>query len=347
MTDSEKRPARIDEVARIAGVSPITVSRALRQPEKVAEDKRRRIQAAIEQTGYEPNQDAIRLRSGGRPAAVSAAAEAAPSTLVAAFVSNIANPQFSRAVRACAEVLEPAGYRLMMGETAYSYARETAMIRSLRDLKPAAVLFTGVIELEENREALRSLGVPVMETWAYPQDPIDMLVGFSNFDGGRLVGEHFGERGYRRVAYVGRGGGRGVLRLQGFKEGLAKHGLRPAAELSVEGPAGLAEGRRAMAGLLEQGEPLDAAFFGNDLLAIGALFEARRRGLAVPGDLAVAGFGDIELAEALEPGLTTVRIDSDDIGRRAGRMLLTRLGGGSPERSIELVDLSLVVRASG
>ncbi|MGL4965890.1 MAG: LacI family DNA-binding transcriptional regulator [Inquilinus sp.] len=346
MTDSEKRPARIDEVARIAGVSPITVSRALRQPEKVAEDKRRRIQAAIEQTGYAPNQDAIRLRSGGRPAA-SASAAAAPSTLVAAFVSNIANPQFSRAVRACAEVLEPAGYRLMTGETAYSYARETAMIQSLRDLKPAAVLFTGVIELEANREALRSLGVPVMETWAYPQDPIDMLVGFSNFDGGRLVGEHFGERGYRRIAYVGRGGGRGVLRLQGFKEGLAKHGLRPAAELSVEGPAGLAEGRKAMAGLLEQGEPLDAAFFGNDLLAIGALFEARRRGLAVPGDLAVAGFGDIELAEALEPGLTTVRIDSDDIGRRAGRMLLTRLGGERPERGIELVELSLVVRASG
>lgn len=344
MTDSEKRPPRIDEVARIAGVSPITVSRALRQPEKVAEEKRRRIQAAIEQTGYAPNQDAIRLRSGGRPAA----AAATPSTLVAAFVSNIANPQFSRAVRACAEVLEPAGYRLMTGETAYSYARETAMIGSLRDLKPAAVLFTGVIELEENREALRSLGVPVMETWAYPQDPIDMLVGFSNFDGGRLVGEHFGERGYRRIAYVGRGGGRGVLRLQGFKEGLAKHGLRPAAELSVDGPAGLAEGRRAMAALLEQGEEaFDAAFFGNDLLAIGALFEARRRGLAVPGDLAVAGFGDIELAEALEPGLTTVRIDSDDIGRRAGRMLLTRLGGGTPERGIELVDLSLVVRASG
>ena len=345
MTDSERRPPRIDEVARIAGVSPITVSRALRQPEKVAEEKRRRIQAAIEQIGYEPNQDAIRLRAGGRPAATSASAT--PSTLVTAFVSNIANPQFARAVRACAEVLEPAGYRLMMGETAYSYARETAMIQSLRDLRPAAVLFTGVIELEENREALRSLGVPVMETWAYPQDPIDMLVGFSNFDGGRLVGEHFGERGYRRVAYVGRGGGRGVLRLQGFKEGLAKHGLRPAAELPVEGPAGLAEGRRAMAALLEQGEPLDAAFFGNDLLAIGALFEARRRGLAVPGDLAVAGFGDIELAEALEPGLTTVRIDSDDIGRRAGSMLLTRLGGGAPARGIELVELSLVARASG
>lgn len=340
MTDTEKRPPRIDEVARIAGVSPITVSRALRQPEKVAEEKRRRIQAAIEQTGYEPNQDAIRLRARGRPAA------AAASTLVAAFVSNIANPQFSRAVRACAEVLEPAGYRLMMGETAYSYARETAMIQSLRDLRPAAVLFTGVIELEENREALRALGVPVMETWAYPQDPIDMLVGFSNFDGGRLVGEHFGERGYRRVAYVGRGGGRGVLRLQGFKEGLAKHGLRPIAELPVEGPAGLAEGRAAMTALLEQDEAPDAAFFGNDLLAIGALFEARRRGLSVPGDLAVAGFGDIELAEALEPGLTTVHIDSDDIGRRAGQMLLTRLGGGAPERSIELVELSLVVRAT-
>lgn len=220
------------------------------------------------------------------------------------------------------------------------------MLQTLQAFRPAAALFTGVIELENNRALLRGLGIPVMETWAYPMDPIDMLVGFSNFDGGRMVGEHFGDHGRRRCAYVGRGGGRGVLRLQGFREGLAKFGLRPVAELAIAGTYGIAEGRRALAELLEEGPPPDAVFFGNDLLAIGGLFEARRRGLRVPGDLAIAGFGDIEMAAELVPSLTTIRIDGYDIGRRAGRMLLERLSGGGPERPVELVDIALIIRDS-
>lgn len=329
----ENRPPRIDEVARIAGVAPITVSRALRNPEKVTEETRLRVMEAVEQTGYATNLLASNLRSGR-------------SSIVAAFVSNLANPQFARAIQGCADVLEPQGYQMLVGQTSYSYAKETAMIQTLLAFRPAAALFTGVIELEGNRDFLRQLRIPIMETWAYPLDPIDMLVGFSNFDGGRIVGEHLGERGYRSCAYVGRGGGRGVLRLQGFREGLAKFGRFPVAEATIEGTYGMAEGRAALVELLERGSVPDAIFFGNDLLAVGALFEARRRGLRIPGDVAIAGFGDIEIAGELMPGLTTIRIDGYDIGHRAGAMLLKRLGGGAPERAVELVDIQLVVRES-
>jgi LacI family gluconate utilization system Gnt-I transcriptional repressor len=329
-----RRPPRIEEVARLAGVSPITVSRALRHPEKVAEDKRSRILEIVERTGYASNPHARALRSGR-------------STIVAAFISNIFSQQYGLAVQGCAEILEPHGYQLMLGQTSYSYARETSMIQALMALRPAAVLFTGVIELEENRRALRELGIPIMESWAYPRDPIDMLVGISNVDAGRLAAEHLAGRGYRRVAYMGRRGGRGALRLSGFREGARERGLELVAELSVETVTSIADGRAALGDLLDSAQGrIDAVFAANDLLAIGALLEVRRRGLAVPNDLAILGFGETDIAESIGPGLTTIAVDGAELGRRAGAMLLARLQGGEPEAPVAVFEPRLLLRGS-
>ncbi|WP_343058166.1 LacI family DNA-binding transcriptional regulator [Microvirga mediterraneensis] len=324
---------RIEEVARIAGVSPITVSRALHQPGRVSEEKRLKVQQAVEVTGYASNPHARALRSGR-------------SNIVAAFVSNIVSQQFGLAVQGCAEVLEPRGFQLMIGQTSYSYARETSMIQSLLALRPAAVLFTGVVELEENRSFLRELGVPVIETWAFPPDPIDMLVGFSNTDGGRMVAQHFAAQGYRRVAFIGRSGGRGLLRLAGFRDGVRSAGLKLVAELSLDTVSGLSDGQRALNQLLDSHEKIDAVFCANDLIAMGALLEASRRGLNMPGDIAIAGFGDSDLAAEIPPGLTTIRMDCRQIGRRAGEMLLARLNGETDGSSSETVALELVKRGS-
>ncbi|WP_088142078.1 LacI family DNA-binding transcriptional regulator [Achromobacter xylosoxidans] len=327
------KPPRIEEVARLAGVSPITVSRALRQPEKVAQEKRDRILQVVAQTGYASNPHARALRSG-------------QSSVVAAFVSNILSQQFALAVQGCAEVLEPQGYQLMVGQTSYSYAKETSMIASLRALRPAAVLFTGVIELEENRQSLRELGIPIMETWAYPRDPIDMLVGFSNYDGGVMAARHLAERGYRRVAFVARQGGRGDLRRQGFNAAAAELGLQVVAELAVDNAQTIADGRAALARLLAMGQDFDAVFCANDLLAVGALFEARDRKLAIPRDIAILGFGDTDIASEIEPGLTTIGVDSRKLGARAGELLLQRLNGGAPIARQEVFPLTLNQRAS-
>ncbi|WP_029009622.1 LacI family DNA-binding transcriptional regulator [Azospirillum halopraeferens] len=331
--DGTQQPMRIVEIAWLAGVSPITVSRALRHPEKVAEDKRRRILEIVERTGYATNPHARALRSGR-------------SNIVAAFVSNIQSQQFCLAVQGCGEILEPHGYQLMIGQTSYSYAKETTMIRSLREMRPAAVMFTGVIEIEENRRALRALGIPILESWAYPRDPIDMLVGFSNIDGGRLAAEHFAECGYRRVAYIGRRSGRGALRLSGFREGARAAGLEIVAERTVDSVGSMADGRAALAALLDGAGPVEAVFCANDILAAGALLEARRLGRRLPGDLAILGFGHSDVAEELSPGLTTVGVDSRDIGRRAGALILQRLRGETPEAPTDIVDLTLVRRGS-
>lgn len=324
---------RIEEVARLAGVSPITVSRALRQPEKLSEDTRRKVLETIERTGYESNPHARALRSGR-------------STLVAAFVSNIMSQQFGLAIQGLAAELEPEGYELMIGQTSYSYAKEVAMVRSLRSLRPAAVMFTGVIELEENRQALRELGIPVVETWAFPRDPIDMLVGFSNVDAGAMAARHLVEKGYRRLAFIGRSGGRGALRLQGFREEAARRGLTLSQVVTVEEVQSIAQGRVALAKLVTEGELVDAAFCANDLLATGAVIEARARGLSVPADLAILGFGDNDTAREIAPGLTTISMDAYCLGRAAGELLSARLGGRQPQHSVQSLSLSLIARGS-
>lgn len=326
-------PPRIVEIARLAGVSPITVSRALRQPEKVTEAKRRKILEIVERTGYATNPHARALRSG-------------QSNIVTAFVSNLQSQQFCLAVQGCGEVLEPQGYQLMIGQTSYSYAKETTMIQSLREMRPAAVMFTGVIEIEENRRALRALGIPIMETWAYPRDPIDMLVGFSNIDSGRLAAEHFAGRGFRRVAFIGRRSGRGALRLTGFREGARATGLDIVAELSVDRVTSMVDGRRALAELLSSNAAIEAVFCANDLLATGALLEARRLGMRLPDDIAILGFGHNDVAEELPPGLTTIGIDSRDLGRQAGSMILQRMRGDMPPEPIRAIELTLTHRGS-
>lgn len=327
------KAARIEEVARLAGVSPITVSRALRQPEKLSEDTRRKVLEAVESTGYESNPHARALRSGR-------------STLVAAFVSNIMSQQFGLAIQGLAAVLEPEGYELMIGQTSYSYAKEVAMVRSLRSLRPAAVMFTGVIELEDNRQALRELGIPVVETWAFPRDPIDMLVGFSNVDAGAMAARHLIAKGYRRLAFIGRSGGRGALRLQGFREEAQRNGLALSQVLTVEEVQSIADGRAALARLGTEGAAADAVFCANDLLATGALIEARARGMSVPADIAILGFGDNDTAGEIAPGLTTISMDAHLLGRSAGELLHARLGGQTPQALIQNVPLNIITRGS-
>lgn len=330
---ADRRPVRIEEVARLAGVSPITVSRALRNPKMVSEARRERIRQAVEATGYYSNPHAKALRSG-------------QSDIVAAFVSNILSEQFSLAVEGLAEVLEPAGFQVVLSRTSYSYKRETTLVRSLTRTRPAAVFITGVMELESNRSFLRSLGVPIVESWAYARDPIDMLVGFSNADGARMVAEHFFERGYRKVAFIGRSGGRGALRLKSFATHCERLGLEMQREITRDTVSGIPEGREAMRSLLAMNNEVEAIFCASDLLAIGALLEARERGLKVPDQVAIAGFGDSTLAEEISPGLTTIVADTRNIGKEAGEMLLQRLRGKAPDQTKKHVPIRLVRRGS-
>ncbi|SHN07750.1 LacI family DNA-binding transcriptional regulator [Roseibium suaedae] len=322
------KPVRIEEVARLADVSPITVSRALRNPDLVSEKTRKRILEVVQETGYWSNPHASALRSGR-------------SSIVAVFVSNLLSQQYTRAAQACAQVIEANGLQMMVGQTSYSYSRELTAIQSLRALRPAAVFLTGVIELEENRRMLRDLNIPIVESWAHTRDPIDMLVAFSNVDAGRLAATHLANRGFKRPAFIGRGGGRGKLRLQGFTERLSQRDLPLTGSVVVDQVESIENGRSAYRKLQESGVSFDSVFCANDLLGIGAMIEAGAQGQRIPEDVGILGFGDRSDLAALSPRLSLVGVDTSQIGRQAGEMILSRLNGEeAPERLC--VDLSLL-----
>lgn len=327
------KPIRIEGVALEAGVSPITVSRALRASASVSPATRERVLAAVRKTGYVSNPHASALRSGR-------------STIVAAFLSNLVSQQYSDAATACAEVLEDAGFQLMIGQTAYSYARESAAVQSLRALRPAGIFFSGVVELEANRRAVREFGVPVVESWAFPRDPIDMLVGISNTEAGRMAADHFVARGRRRLAFVGRGGGRGRLRLTGFRERATELDAELVLVREVDHVRSILDGRAIMRELARHASDIDAVFIANDLLAIGALLEAPCVGLSIPDDLSILGIGDSEFAARMTPSLSVIAFDAAAVGRRAGELIAGRLTGPSSSPVLEHVPLVIVARQS-
>ena len=317
----------------MAGVSPITVSRALSYPEKVKEETRQRILAAVAETGYVVNHFASSLRSGR-------------STIVTVFVSNLSNPHFATSMQGIIDVFEGSNFHLMFAQIGYSENTEIEVVNGALPFRPAGVIFTGVVRAEATREALAGLDIPVIEMWGHRDDPIDMLVGFSNADGGRLMGRHFGQRGFRRIAYCGHTLERGAERLVGFREGLAEAGAELRAVHPMEGTRSIMDGMQAFDDILEQLPECDAIFFGTDILAIGAILRANERGIEVPGQVAVAGFGGLDFTAHVRPGLTTLSIEGYEMGQNAGTMMLARLRGGAVDRPIFDYPITLIERAS-
>lgn len=325
-----RQTVRVEDVARVAGVSPITVSRALSNPSKVKEATRQKVAAAVAETGYVVNSLASSLRSGR-------------SSIISVFVSNLQNPHFATALQGCADALEGSAFHLLMAQTGYSDTLQQQMLEQVLPFRPAATMFTGLVQSEETRETLRRLGAPVMEMWDYRPDPVDMLVGFSNAGGGRLMGAHFRERGFRKVAYAGRTADRGAQRLAGFSEG---YGAAPALVLPLEGSRTAIDGMQALEAIRHELPRCDAIFFSSDLLALGAVLKARQLGLSVPEDIAVAGYGDLDSSKHMATPLTTIHVSSYEMGHTAGSMLLKRLRSEAMEERIVLSPIRLEVRES-
>ena len=332
-TGSRQRGISVEDVAREAGVSAITVSRALSHPEKVRPATRDRIAAAVEKTGYVFNNFASSLRSGR-------------SSIISAFVSNLQNPHFAQAMQGCADALEGSRFHLLMAQTGYSDRLEQEMVDQMLPFRPAAALFTGIVQSAHTRAALCDLGIPVMEMWDFSADPIDMLVGFSNAEGGRLMGMHFGQRGFGKIAYAGRTEDRGAQRLAGFREGLKAFGLAPALVLPLEGSRVAADGEAAFETILERLPDCDAMFFATDLLAVGAALAARRLGVDIPGRVAIAGYGDLDICRQLYRPLTSIHVSGYEMGFDAGQMLRARLENRPIATRIILAPVRLEARES-
>lgn len=327
-------PTLID-VAKVAGVSPITVSRALGRPELVTDATRKRVLAAVRVTGYVPNLAAEALSSRR-------------SRLVAIFLPTIANSIFADTVQALTDRLAEAGYQTLLGLTGYCAKQEQALLEAVLGRRPDGIVLTGTEHTQDSRECLARVGIPVVEAWDLCERPLDMLVGFSHEAVGRTVARYLLDKGYRHVSVVSIDDPRGLRRCRSLIEAMAGQGADPVAMEVLPAPATLAAGRQGLCRLLERNAAGDVVVCSSDTLAQGVLAEAASRGLAVPQDLAVMGFGDLSSAAHSHPPLTTVRVDGPRIGRAIAEALLARIDEPALARDPLRLDVGfeLIVRDS-
>ncbi len=325
----------LGNVAKLAGVSPITVSRVLNRPELVTPDTIEHVQQVIARTGYVPN-----LLAGGLASR--------RSRLVAAIVPQIAHSLFVETIQSLTDRLGEAGYQVLLGLSGYSESREEDLITAILSRRPDAIFLTGIKHSPVARQRLLAARIPVVETWDLTPTPIDMLVGFSHEKVGQATAEFLLGKGYRHFGMVWADDERAVLRRRGFLSVLAAHGIpEPEVPISIgPTPSTLRQGRQRLAQLLDDQVRPRVVFCSSDALAQGVLVEAQSRGLSIPGDLAVMGFGDLDFAAYTYPALSTVRIDRPAIGRKAAEALLARINGEEVAEKVIDVGFELIERES-
>ena len=323
------------DVAQAAGVSPITVSRALRGERAVDPELVARVQAAARQLGYMPDPAARALASRH-------------SAHVAVLIPMLSNALFVDLLEAVQRTLRPAGYQTLMGVTHYDPGEEEHLLREQLLHRPAGLLVTGLERSDATRALIVQSGVPCVHLMEASGLPGIYSVGFSQADASADLTRHLLERGRRRIAFAAAQlDPRTLQRLAGWRRELGAAGLYDARlEWLDPAPSSMALGAHLFEQIIGQQPAVDAVFFCNDDLAQGALLAALRLGIAVPGRVAVAGFNDLTGSDQMWPALTTVRTPRAEIGKAAALMLLSLMHGEAVASPCVDLGYELVVRAS-
>ena len=324
------RPTLAD-VARKAGVGAITVSRALREPERVSEDLRRQIQAAVDELGYVPDPNARALAS-------------ARAEVFGVLVPSLTNNVFAEVVRGIYDSLSAGPFRIQLGNTHYSGLEEERLLQVFGPQRPAALIVAGIDQTAASRHLLEKAGCPVVQVMEIGSDPVDMMVGFSHFEGGKAAAEHLIGAGYRRIGFLGaRMDPRSQRRLAGYRAAMEAAGLfDPRLVTTTPVPSSVTLGRELFRDALAKAPTLDGVFCNNDDIALGALFECHRASIAVPKTIGIVGFNDLDMMEVAFPSVTSVRTHRYEIGRRAVAMALAAIAGERPAKRV--VDLGFELR---
>lgn len=343
-TDPSRRSRRghgrptLHDVAQKAQVTRITVSRFLREPERVAPETAARIQEAITLTGYVPNRQAGGLASG-------------VSKVVAALIPNVGHSIFAETIQGLQEGLRHSGFEVLLASTDYSLEREEAQLRAVMGWNPGALIVTGRHHTAQARRLLQAAqlaGTPVLEIWDRSRgaSPSEFgQIGFNHEEVGRAMAQHLLRLGHRSLAYVDSSIAedfRAHERGQGFA--LEAKAAGATVHLLSAPPGDVFDAGRLMLAPLRRAG-VSAAAFANDQLACGVLMEAGERGVAVPQELAVLGFGDFPIGRQLRPALSTVHPPRVEIGRAAALALLRALATGESVAGEEL-PWALIARSS-
>ena len=333
-----KEPVRMADVASAAGVSIATVSRVMNSPDSVSVLLRERVSSVAGSLGYRPN-----------PIAGTLAGARAP--LIGVIVPSMLHAFFAGTLHALSTRLGEAGYQVMSDHHEYNLVREQQIVEAFLGWRPSAIVTTGVHHTRRTRQLLDAADCPVVETWDLSSRRIGSLVGFSNLEAGRMAARHLIERGRRNPVYVGAILGRDTRarqRAKGFADVLGDAGLGRGSDNDVIAASSrtFEAGAEAIVAATSGRRRIDALAFSSDVLALGAIFEAQRRGIRIPEDIALIGYGDFDFGRTSNPTLTTIRPPRDEIGATVANHLIARLSDRQTGNIVVDLGCELVARGS-
>jgi len=325
----------LEDVAAAAQVSTATISRAINNPQLVAEPTRARIQNAIDRLGYTSN-------FGGRVLASNRI------DTIGAVIPSMSNAMFASGLQAFQQTLSKVGVTMLVASTGYNPDVEFDQIRALMTHGAGGLLLIGADRPAKTTEFLRLRRVAHVISWCFGDDPGLLFVGFDNRKAAFGMATAVLERGHRNIAMiagVSAGNDRAKKRIIGVQAAIAAFGQGAHLVRVIEAPYTLADAAHQFDVVMAGARKPTAIICGNDVLAAGAIMRARERGVAVPGDVSITGFDDIGLARVVDPALTTVRVPQIEMGRTAAEKLLARLAGDAAVTSHEF-DTEIIFRAS-
>jgi LacI family gluconate utilization system Gnt-I transcriptional repressor len=326
---------RLTEVAKLAGVSPITASRFFRNPEALSLAKRERVDSAVKELGYVPNLAARALASHR-------------TEVIGVVIPSLTNNVFADVLRGIYDSLEGSRYSIQLANTRYSILQEEKLLQLFRAQKPAGLIVTGINQTADSRAILESMNCPVAQIMEIGDEPVDMMVGFSHYEASSAAIAHILAQGRRRIGFLGaRMDPRVQRRFEGYRDAMKAASLfDPNLVVTTTVPTTVTLGGTLFADLVAQSPDIDAVFCVNDDLALGVLFECQRRRISVPRDLAIVGFNDLEFMASAVPSLTSVRTNRYEMGRHAVTMVIDAIEGRRPEVPVLDLGFQLMVRES-
>jgi LacI family transcriptional regulator, gluconate utilization system Gnt-I transcriptional repressor len=320
-------------IARIAGVTQPTVSRAFNHPDKLSPETLGRIMEAVRATGYVPNLVAGALASNR-------------SRTLAAIVPSITNIVYSSLLQPFIAKVRADGYQTMVLESGLSEEEEEKLVLSALSRRPEGILLTGVHHSRECRRQLMLAGIPVVEVWDITESPIDICAGFSHTDAARDAARHLLSLGYRKLAVISANDTRARLRCNAFCDAVRVAGAAAPVVEAFDGTASLRLGRQGFAALAERGFREGAVFCSSDMLAHGVMIEAKVRGIDVPHALGVLGFGDQDFASELVPPLSSINVNRQRLGEEAATALIAAMNSNERPKSVINIGYTFKTRGS-
>ncbi|MCV6824962.1 MULTISPECIES: LacI family DNA-binding transcriptional regulator [Halocynthiibacter] len=338
MAENKNKKVTLKDVSKAAGLSLITVSRALRQPETVHEKTREKVQKTIEEIGYIPNLTARSLVSQR-------------SDMIGVVVPILASSLFADFAQGISHILEPRKQQMLLAVSDWSPKKEEEAVRTFIARQADAIIVTGFSHTDATRKLLANFSGPVVEAWNLNKQVTDSVVGFDNYAAAVDMTRYLIDRGYEDIVMVGghsEHNDQAADRTRGVMDTLRAAGrsVDESTVIEFENPATIDAGVNLMKNLMARKKRPDALFFLAELPAQGAMLWCQSNGVSVPDEVAIAGFGDLSMSSLLPVPLTTVQIRGRAIGLQSAQLVIDRLDGEVTEPAIHDIGYRLQIRQS-